>query len=74
VGLARLAEWIRPMVASTVALMAGMWLIVAPFALVYGFGANSTRATFNDLVTGLLVVAVTVVGHAGARMAASTWI
>ncbi len=67
-GAVRLAGRIRLLLATALGIAAGLWLLVAPFALAYGFGADSTRATINDLVVGLLVVIVTVIGHTGARM------
>jgi hypothetical protein len=68
VGVARLARWIPVGVASLLALLAGGWLFVAPFALAYGFGADSTRATLNDVLIGTTLIVVTLLGHTSARM------
>jgi len=72
VGLARLSGRVRLAAATAPALACGLWLIIAPFALAYGLGANSSAATANDMLLGLMIGVVTVVGHASARMTVAT--
>lgn len=72
VGVSRLAGRIRLAPAGLIAGLAGLWLIAAPFALAYGFGTDSTRATANDMLIGLLIVTVTAAGHISARMTLQT--
>ena len=52
-------KYISGMVASLIILLAGGWLILAPFALGYQpYGADWTSQTTNDFVTGIAVVVV----------------
>jgi hypothetical protein len=54
-----LGKYIIGMVASLIILLAGGWLILAPFALGYQpYGANWTSQTTNDFVTGISVAVV----------------
>ena len=34
----------------------GIWLIVMPFVLSYGGGTLGTRATWNDIILGIIVI------------------
>src|SRR5947209_9432096 len=52
-------KYISGMVASLIILLAGGWLILAPFALGYQpYGADWASQTTNDFVTGIAVVVV----------------
>ena len=52
-------KYICGMVASLIILLAGGWLILAPFALGYQpYGADWASQTTNDFVTGIAVVVV----------------
>jgi hypothetical protein len=54
-----LGKYICGMVASLIILLAGGWLILAPFALGYQpYGANWTSQTTNDFATGIPVAVV----------------
>ncbi|MFI7674180.1 SPW repeat protein [Actinophytocola sp. NPDC049390] len=67
VGLGRLVGRVRLVSATLVPVLAGLWLLLAPFMLGHGFGADSTRATVVDLVAGVVVIAVAVAGYVNAR-------
>ena len=57
-----LGKYIIGMVASLILLLAGGWLILAPFALGYQrYGADWTSQTTNDFVTGIPVAVVALV-------------
>ncbi len=71
-GMARLTRPIRLVAATALGGSIGGWLIVAPFVFDYGLGSGSTPATINDVVVGLTVAAITVVGYVDARQTAST--
>jgi len=71
-GVARLARPIRLVTATVVGGLLGGWLIIAPFLLGYGFGPDSTRATLNDMLVGLIVAALSVIGYLSAREGAPT--
>jgi hypothetical protein len=56
------AKYIWGMVASLIILVAGGWLILAPFALGYQpYGASWDSQTTNDFVTGIPVAVVALV-------------
>lgn len=62
------AQFLRPgrfAVATPVGL--GVWLAIAPFALAYNFGADSTAASLNDTIAGTLLTGLTVSGYLSAR-------
>src|ERR1700726_1782322 len=60
-----LGKYICGMVASLIILLAGGWLILAPFALGYQpYGANWANQTTNDFVTGIPVAVVALVSFA----------
>ena len=60
------------MTASAVGGLLAGWLIIAAFLLGYGLGPDSTRATLNDMLVGLIVAALTVIGYLSAREGATT--
>jgi Na+-transporting methylmalonyl-CoA/oxaloacetate decarboxylase gamma subunit len=54
-----LGKYLVGMVTSLIILLAGGWLILAPFALGYQhYGADWTSQTTNDFVTGIAVAVV----------------
>lgn len=56
------SKYICGMIASLIILLAGGWLILAPFALGYQhYGADWTSQTTNDFVTGIPVAVVALV-------------
>ena len=60
-----LSKYIWGMVASLIILLAGGWLILAPFALGYQpYGAGWDSQTTNDFVTGIPVAVVALVSFA----------
>ena len=60
-----LSKYIWGMVASLIILLAGGWLILAPFALGYQpYGASWDSQTVNDFVTGIPVAVVALVSFA----------
>lgn len=68
-GLTRLTRPIRLITATAIGGVLGSWLILAPLLLDYGLGTGSTPATINDLMVGLIVLSVTVLGYRDARAA-----
>src|SRR5437764_11121354 len=59
------SKYIWGMVASLIILLAGGWLILAPFALGYQpYGASWDSQTTNDFVTGIPVAVVALVSFA----------
>ena len=72
VGVARLTRPVRLVTATAVGGLLGGWLTIAPFLLGYGFGPDSTRATLNDMLVGMIVAALTVIGYLSAREGAPT--
>lgn len=65
-GVVRL---IRPMRLVTVTVsggMLGLWLMIAPFVLDYGLGADSIRATVMDLLLGALVAGLALLSYVDA--------
>ena len=66
-GLIRLTRPIRVVHATGLGCVFGTLLVVAPLAVEYGLESSSTIAVVNDVLTGILVLAVTVVGFVDAR-------
>jgi peptidoglycan/LPS O-acetylase OafA/YrhL len=69
VGLVRLTRRVRLVTASALGVLLGGWLIIAPFLLDYGFGADSTRATVNDVLVGVTIAGLVILGFHHARNA-----
>ena len=60
-----LSKYICGMVASLIILLAGGWLILAPFALGYQlYGADWVSQTTNDFVVGICVAVVALISFA----------
>lgn len=60
-----LGKYICGMVASLIVLLAGGWLILAPFALGYQlYGADWVSQTTNDFVVGICVAVVALISFA----------
>lgn len=72
VGVARLTRPIRLVTATALGGLLGGWLTIAPFLLDYGFGPDSTRATFTDVLVGAIVAALAMAGYLNARDTVST--
>lgn len=72
VGAARLTRPIRLITATALGGVLGGWLTIAPFLLGYGFGADSTRATANDVLVGTIVAGLAMLGYFSARDAVTT--
>jgi hypothetical protein len=66
IGIARLIRPARWLPLTVTATAVGTWLLVAPFALAYGYGEHATRAAVSDVVIGILVVVLTISGPAAA--------
>ncbi|MDQ3764537.1 MAG: SPW repeat protein [Actinomycetota bacterium] len=62
-GLIRMAHPVRSATISMVSFMLGAWLVVAPLALSYGFGEDSTLATVNDIIVGAAIAVLSIFGH-----------
>jgi SPW repeat len=62
-GLIRMAHPVRSATVSMVSFMLGAWLVVAPLALSYGFGEDSTLATVNDIIVGAVIAVLSIFGH-----------
>lgn len=61
IALLALVRMIVPLISAQLSLInvvLGGWLIAAPFVLGYNDGPNSPRATWNDILVGLLVIAM----------------
>jgi hypothetical protein len=56
VAAIRMVTPIRTAALSLVHVILGGWLIIAPFVLEYHLVADAGRATWNDIVVGLIVV------------------
>lgn len=72
VALARLTGRIRMITATVVPGVLGGWLLVTPFLLGHGFGADSTRATVVDVLAGSAIVALATVAYLDARAQSSS--
>jgi hypothetical protein len=72
VAIGRLTGVARLGLASAVPLVLGLWLMIAPLVLAYGLGPNSSRATVNDMIVGVLVAGIAAVGYVSGRMAVAT--
>lgn len=68
-GAARLIRPVRLVAATALGGMLGAWLMIAPFVLDYGLGADSIRATAIDLLLGALVAGLTALSYIDARRA-----
>ncbi|HET9142702.1 SPW repeat domain-containing protein [Actinophytocola sp.] len=66
-AIARLARPVRLITATLAAVLLGGWLVIAPFLLDYGFGADSTSATVNDVVVGVNLVGLALLGYLDAQ-------
>jgi hypothetical protein len=55
ISIGRLIHPILPTATPIVTTTLGMWLVIAPFLAGYGFGADSTPATVNDVLVGAVV-------------------
>lgn len=72
VALARLTGRIRTITATVVPAALGGWLLMTPFLLGHGFGADSTRATVVDVLAGSAIVVLTTVAYLDARARSSS--
>ena len=66
-GLARLVYPLPLIVATALGSMLGGWLTLAPLLLDYGLDPESTPATLVDILIGIAVLLVTILGHADGR-------
>lgn len=66
---ARLIRPVRLATATACGAMLGLWLMIAPFVLDYGLGADSVRATVMDLLLGALVAGLAMLSYIDARPA-----
>jgi len=69
-GLTRLTRPLRLTTAAALGIALGAWLLMAPMLFHYGVGEKAVPATVTDLLFGLTLIAVTIVGHVDARRAA----
>ncbi len=58
VAIVRIVAPIRSAALGMVNVALGAWLIIAPFVLAYNEGANALAATWNDIVVGVIVLAL----------------
>jgi hypothetical protein len=63
IGAIRLIRPLLPTTTSIVSATLGIWLVIAPFVAGYGFGADSTPATVNDVLVGAAVAVLAVSGR-----------
>lgn len=66
-GLTRLVYPLPLLLATTLGSMLGAWLTLAPLLLDYGLDPESTPATLVDILIGIAVLLVTILGHADGR-------
>lgn len=71
-AIARLTGRIRMITATVVPAALGGWLLVTPFLLGHGFGADSTRATVVDVLAASAIVVLATVGYLDARARCSS--
>ncbi|RSM85257.1 hypothetical protein DMH04_18380 [Kibdelosporangium aridum] len=63
VGVVRLLRPLLTTLARLASILVGGWLIIAPFVAGYGFGADSTPATANDVLIGAVVTGLAIIGR-----------
>lgn len=66
-GLVRVTRRIRLGTASAASVGLGLWLLVSPFVLDYGFGADTALAMGVDAAAGAALVALAAVEILGSR-------
>ncbi|MCE5291020.1 MAG: hypothetical protein LLG14_17530 [Nocardiaceae bacterium] len=66
-GLVRLVHPLPLVVATGFGCLFGGWLTLAPLLLDYGLDPQSTPATIVDILIGIAVLIVTILGHADVR-------
>lgn len=69
-GLVRLTQPLRLAVATGLGCLFGGWLLLAPLFLDYGVASQSILATNVDILVGIAVLLVTILGHFHARSCA----
>ncbi|MFC5288148.1 SPW repeat protein [Actinokineospora guangxiensis] len=69
-GVVRVSARIRLRTASGLAGAVGLWLVVSPFVLDYGFGADTATAITTDLLAGTALATLAAVELVGARITA----
>jgi hypothetical protein len=58
IGLIRLIRPVLPATTPILVTTLGIWLITAPLLAGYGFGADSTPATVNDVLAGTIATSL----------------
>ncbi|GGN99445.1 SPW repeat domain-containing protein [Nocardia rhizosphaerihabitans] len=66
-GLTRLSRPSRLTTATSLGIGLGAWLVAAPFLFGYGNSEEAIPATVTDIMIGLILLAVTALGHYDAR-------
>lgn len=69
-GLVRLTQPVRLAVATGLGCLFGGWLLLAPLFLDYGVASQSILATNVDILVGIAVLLITILGHSHARSSA----
>ena len=62
-GVVGALGWIGRPAADTVRALVGLWLVLAPLLVDFGFGRESTLATYLDVVLGTIVAAIGLSGR-----------
>ncbi|SDD38924.1 SPW repeat domain-containing protein [Actinokineospora iranica] len=62
-GLVRVMRKTTLLAATTLGAVLGIWLLTAPMLVDYGFGVESTLATGADVVAGVAIASLSVLGH-----------
>ena len=57
--------------ASGINILCGLWLILAPFILAY---SNLQMAMWNDIIIGILVALIAMIGAFGSTWTSSAWV
>ncbi|MFI9415206.1 SPW repeat domain-containing protein [Nocardia gamkensis] len=66
-GMLRLSRPLRLNTATTLGVLLGSWLLLSPLLFDYGTTEEAIPALVNDLLVGLVVIGVTLLGHVDAR-------
>ncbi|MGW5054330.1 SPW repeat domain-containing protein [Actinokineospora sp. NPDC004072] len=68
-GIVRIARRVRLSTASGLGILLGLWLLVSPFVVDYGFGADTAMAILVDVAAGTAFAVLALVESFGAKPA-----
>lgn len=67
VGYIRLTRPIRLIPVTVAGLVLGVWLTIAPFALAFDVVSDGMRVVLSEVIVGVVVTSLTLVGYIDAR-------